>query len=171
MKRITIYKLLSNIFRYPDAHYKENVEKLVSALDSHERNMISPFAEFVKNHSLEEIEEKFTYTFDMNPDTCLEIGWHLYGEDYKRGQFLVKMRQALREHSIQESTELPDHLSHILLLLASLEVQDVVDFADQYLEKALDKILRGLDDTNVYRYMIQFLLFLLDSEKIIKEKV
>ncbi len=41
-------------------------------------------------------EELYTRTFDLNPVCALEIGWHLFGEDYERGAFLVRMRDQLR---------------------------------------------------------------------------
>jgi len=39
-------------------------------------------------------------TFDINPACALEVGWHLFGEDYMRGQFLVRMREELSKYEI-----------------------------------------------------------------------
>ncbi|MEP0823587.1 MAG: nitrate reductase molybdenum cofactor assembly chaperone [Ignavibacterium sp.] len=71
--------------------------------------------------SAQELEELYTRTFDLNPVCSLDIGWHLYAENYDRGTFLVEMRNALKEHGISESTELPDHLPTVLRLLARME--------------------------------------------------
>ncbi|MBI5631287.1 MAG: nitrate reductase molybdenum cofactor assembly chaperone [Elusimicrobia bacterium] len=82
---------------------------------------LEPFAGFAQDHSQAELEEAFVQTFDLNPSCALEIGWHLYGEDYKRGAFLVEMRGFMRRLAIAEDSELPDHLRHVLEVLARLE--------------------------------------------------
>ncbi|MCZ7680358.1 MAG: molecular chaperone TorD family protein [Sandaracinaceae bacterium] len=70
---------------------------------------------------LEHLQELYTQSFDLNPAASLDIGWHLFGESYKRGAFLVGLRQDLREHELAEGSELPDHLPCVLRLLAELE--------------------------------------------------
>ncbi len=45
-----------------------------------------------------EVEEAFTRTFDVNPACALEVGWHLFGEEYTAAMFLVRMREELRKH-------------------------------------------------------------------------
>src|SRR6266568_3182701 len=56
-------------------------------------------------------QELYVQTFEFNPACTLELGWHLFGENYERGEFLVRMREQLRRHGIAESNELPDHLT------------------------------------------------------------
>lgn len=90
-----------------------------------------------------EMEELYTRTFDINPVASLELGWHLYGEQYERGAFLVKMRQLLHRHFIEEAVELPDHMTHALLLAGRMENPEADHFAVTYLRPALAKILEG----------------------------
>jgi nitrate reductase delta subunit len=95
--------------------------------------------------TLESLQELYTRTFDLNPVCSLEIGWHLFGEEYERGAFLVKMRQELRAHAIPESTELPDHLTHVLRLMSNLEPDEAAALASRFVLPAIEKMLAGLE--------------------------
>lgn len=94
-------------------HLKEPAPDLASA--------ISRLSTALDEDGLEPLQELYTQSFDMNPAASLDIGWHLFGESYKRGAFLVGLRDDLREHSLTEGSELPDHLPSVLRLLALLE--------------------------------------------------
>ena len=119
----------------------------------------APFEEFcapIQGLNTDELQELFTRTFDLNPMCTLEIGWQLYGEDYQRGEFLVKMRQQLREYELRESGELPDHLSHALALLAHLEPDEAAEFAGSYLLPALDKMRTSWrEDRNAFAALLE----------------
>ncbi len=92
-----------------------------------------------------EFEELYTQTFDLNPVCSLEVGWHLFGEEYARGAFLVRMREELRKHGIPEATELPDHLTYALRLVERMAPADAGEFSARYLVPALDKMLAALE--------------------------
>lgn len=140
------YKHFAKLLAYPSADYAD----LVLDLAAHSSDKdISIFAAETSALSREEFEELYTRTFDINPISSLEIGWHLYGETYERGSFLVKMRQLLKSLEIPESTELPDHLSHVLLALDTLgESNEADELANQYVAPALAKILEGFKEKN-----------------------
>jgi nitrate reductase assembly molybdenum cofactor insertion protein NarJ len=55
------------------------------------------------------------------------------------------MRRQLREKGIEESIELPDHLTHILPLLDRMEDRERVYFNDKYLRPALTKMLQAFE--------------------------
>ena len=95
------------------------------------------------------MQELYVQTFEFNPACTLEIGWHLFGENYERGEFLVRMREQLRRHGIAETTELPDHLTHFLLLIPRMEHDEAAQLAGEFVLPALDKI--QLADGNPYR--------------------
>jgi nitrate reductase delta subunit len=98
-------------------------------------------------------QELYVQTFEFNPACTLEIGWHLFGENYERGEFLVRMRQELRRYEIPETAELPDHLTHLLALIGRMERQDAVELAGQFLLPALAKIQDALKE-NPYESVI-----------------
>jgi nitrate reductase delta subunit len=68
--------------------------------------------------SPEDLQDLFTATFDFNPRCSLDVGWHLFGEGHARGAFLADLRRDLRAAGIEEGIELPDHLPHVLRLVA-----------------------------------------------------
>ncbi len=130
----------------------------ISSLNKNDSQPLSDFIDFVSETPIADLQEKFTQTFDMSPNTCLDLGWHLYGEAYERGAFMLKIRELLREQGIAESSELPDHLSHILAALDGLIEDDQQAFVHQYIQPALTKILDGFKDSNnPYQNVIQFM--------------
>lgn len=98
-------------------------------------------------------QELYVQTFEFNPACTLEIGWHLFGENYERGEFLVRMREQLRRHRIAESTELPDHLTHLLPLIACMERGESAQFVGEFILPALTKI-RSAIHGNAYEPVI-----------------
>ena len=98
-------------------------------------------------------QELYVQTFEFNPACTLEIGWHLFGENYERGEFLVRMREQLRRHRIAESTELPDHLTLLLPLIASMDHDEAAQLAGEFILPALAKIRGGIHE-NPYESVI-----------------
>jgi len=133
----------------------------ISAMKSIEKNgseTLNTYLDFISETALSELQEKFTQTFDMSPATSLDLGWHLYGESYERGAFMLKIRELLRMQSIEESSELPDHLTHVLAAMDGLNHADCGDFVHQYIQPALIKIMDGFKDSNnPYQHAIQYM--------------
>ncbi len=154
----------AKVFCYPDADSRRWIQECGRLLgeDPAALAAFSRFAESALTMSLEELEELFVLTFEMNRRRALEIGWHLYGEQYKRGEFLVRMRSLLRREGIAESLELPDHLTHCLLLLPHLEPGEAARFVRSCLRPALDRIRQGFTDENPYGYAVESLCRSLD---------
>ena len=135
---------LAVLLRYPEESYKRDAEQCCSFLSANISQLeaqLGNFIEQTRSLSLEALQALYTASFDLNPLCSLEVGWHLFGENYERGEFLVKMREELRRHGIAESTELPDHLTHALELLGRMEQQEAGSFVTACLFPALDKMV------------------------------
>ncbi len=158
---------ISRLLGYPDEHYIQLVELLylIVHLPLPEAGKgISEFGEFVEQCGPYELEETYTRTFDVNPSCALEIGWHLFGEDYMRGQFLVRMREELAKYGITESGELPDHLTHVLPVLALMPEEEAHQFAHACVFPALYKMQTSLEKSeSPYRHLIRCLVLLLET--------
>lgn len=138
-----IHDLLGALLSYPERGYHAVAEECRAALAEAHPTVaprLETFAAATAPMSIEELQELFTRTFDLSPVCSLEIGWHLFGENYDRGALLVKMRQELRRYGISESVELPDHLSHCLALLGRMEPGRAQDFARSCVLPALEKM-------------------------------
>jgi nitrate reductase molybdenum cofactor assembly chaperone len=157
---------LSRLLSYPDENYDTLVELLYLLVQNdlpEAAQGISKFGQFVEQCGKYELEENYTRTFDVNPSCALEIGWHLFGEDYMRGQFLVRMREELAKYKIPESTELPDHLTHVLAVVASMPEDEAHQFTHSCVFPALHKMQASLDkNESPYRYLIRCLVLVLE---------
>ena len=110
------FDLLASLVGYPGEQYLSNAVLCLELLAENDPEAAAPLGEFLaqtRNLSLEDLQELYAATFDLDPTCSLEVGWHLFGENYERGEFLVRMREQLRRSGIPETTELPDHLTHL----------------------------------------------------------
>lgn len=132
---------LTPLFRYPGEGYAACAAELAERFDDDD---LRAFAAAMAGLLPAARQEAFVQAFDLNPAAALEIGWHLFGERHERGAFLVDLRQLLREAGIAETGELPDHLLHVLPLVANMASQDAEAFVVRCLAPALDKIAAAL---------------------------
>ncbi|MEK8024139.1 MAG: molecular chaperone TorD family protein [Candidatus Hydrogenedentota bacterium] len=139
---------LAALIGYPDARIG-SVAASAWAADAcpndESRAAMMRFSSIVAVSTLSDMEELFTRTFDINPVCSFEIGWHLFGEQYERGAFMVRMRGLMRQFDIEESAELPDHLAHALLLIDRMPSDEAAKLAREILP-AVVKMLDGLSD-------------------------
>lgn len=168
MNRKKIVDLTSRILFYPGSDYKFHVQLCLKELQESEefKTIFEIFNTYVSQASQSELEENFTYTFDMNPSHCLDIGWHLFGEDYKRGEFLVTMRQLMRQFNVEDTNELPDHIFHVLQVSNKMDIEESKSFLNEFLNPALTKILENMDETIKYYPVIKILTGVLEFEKV-----
>jgi nitrate reductase delta subunit len=138
---------LAPLFAYPDASYANRALLCAREIDSAD---LQGFAAQIAAMPVTAQQELFVQTFDMNPASTLEIGWHLFGEQYERGAFLVELRDRLRSAGIPETGELPDHLVHVLPLVARMDPPDAAAFSAARLAPALEKIALGLPEGNPF---------------------
>jgi nitrate reductase delta subunit len=154
-----LYDLLAQLVSYPDADYARRLRRcreLVAAEMCEAAHWLDRFAQEIASRIASGFEELFTATFDLNPVCSLEVGWHLFGENYERGEFLVAMRGQLRRCELIESTELPDHLSHVLRLVARLPVAEADSLVSKSVLPALEKMLAGLSrQNNAFLYLLE----------------
>ena len=156
MKASNIYDALAAILTYPDENYLEAVGEAARTAPPEIEQPLQEFAHELEGKDRLELQELFTVTFDLNPVCSLELGWHLFGENYDRGLLLVRMRELLRQHGVPESGELPDHLAHALQLIARMDAQERHDFAAAIVLPALGKMLDAFrDKPNPYQKVLE----------------
>lgn len=138
---------MGRLVRYPAAGYASGLEALAAGLETGAPEAARRLADFgrrLAGLSVDELQELYTRTFDLNPLCALEIGWHLYGEDYARGAFLVRLREALKQHGVDEGGELPDHLAIVLALLPRLDPIEAAELVATAVRPALARMRPAL---------------------------
>ena len=167
MEGATLWDRVGALFRYPDAGYLEVARQCHHAVDATEPDAAAPLARFLdqmESLSTEAQQELFTATFDLNPSCALEVGWHLFGENYERGAFLVKMRRQLMRFGLPDSGELPDHLSLILAVLGRMPAEEAEEFAGACLLPALGKMRANLaGKSNPFESVLNAIMLLVEQ--------
>ena len=146
-----ILEKFGELLSYPGENYLQQVvacREAAAEIDPEAARCLTDFYGTLRGLTLEEVQELYVQTFDLNPVCALEVGWQLYGDNYDRGNFLVKMRQELERHSVPENRELPDHLSHVLPLLAHMDPGEAREFAAASVVPALKKMLAAFEGKN-----------------------
>jgi nitrate reductase delta subunit len=146
MQDAGMYNALVGLLTYPEADYPQRIDRSLRVTPEECRRALEQFADEMRGRTTDMLQELFTSTFDLNPLCSLELGWHLFGENYERGLLLVRVREELRRHGLEESTELPDHLTHVLPLVARMEHEQAADFVAACVLPALEKMLAAFEN-------------------------
>lgn len=144
-------EVIAGLLSYPDAKFQTALAEARRSVES-VSDRIRDFVDEIAIVAPEGLEELYTRTFDLNPVATLEVGWHLYGEQYERGRFLADLRELQASLGIESESELPDHLSLLLPTLARMD--DPRPLAER-IAPALAKIAAPLNEQgNPYRHLI-----------------
>jgi nitrate reductase assembly molybdenum cofactor insertion protein NarJ len=109
-------------------------------------NEMQRFVDYINSKSLEDIEEVFGKTFHIQAICYLDIGYVIFGEDYKRGEFLVHMKQEQQKANNDCGEELADNLANVLELMTKTEDLEFLDeLAVKVLMPALNTMLKEFD--------------------------
>jgi nitrate reductase assembly molybdenum cofactor insertion protein NarJ len=152
MQTLQHYAELAALFDYPDRGYPGRVRRIhellrdryplaSAAVDAFVHALPSqgePFSE----EDLDEVQEVFTRSFDVQSVTTLGVGYVMFGDDYKRGELLVNLSREHREAGIDCGSELTDHLPNVLRLVAAWQDRElVVEFVEEILHPALERMV------------------------------
>ncbi len=85
------------------------------------------FADWVAARAIGEVEEIYTRLFELNPICALHIGYHLFGESYKRSLFMLGLKERYQAEGFDAGSELPDHLAVMLRFCARSTNEAAVD--------------------------------------------
>ena len=148
MDSLAHYERLAALFEYPESDYPIVVRALCDLLETRypaAATELDAFAralpgdgEALSEEQLDEVQEIFTRSFDVQSITTLGVGYVMFGDDYKRGEVLVNLNREHREVGIDCGTELPDHLPNVLKLVARWQDPEIcAEFVEEILHPAL----------------------------------
>ncbi len=134
-------QLLASLFEYPDADYPDRVRDVKDCLTGRYSDAsaeLERFIELLPVDDLQKMQELFTRSFDVQAVTTLDVGYVLFGDDYKRGILLANLNREHRHAGIDTGTELADYIPNLLRLMAVIEDEEVLqDLAYAILAPAL----------------------------------
>ncbi|HEX5809866.1 MAG TPA: nitrate reductase molybdenum cofactor assembly chaperone [Anaerolineales bacterium] len=164
------YGLFAGLLEYPTAAVAQQAEQCLEQLKPVHPEAAEAFERFacaMGQYSLEQIQELYTTTFDMQPVCYPYVGYHLFGESYKRGAFMARLNEAYRTFGYSAGEELPDHMSTILRFLgldaANRQGEFCRSLVDEGLVPALGKMLQtfGSQSENPYHALLSALQLIL----------
>lgn len=123
------YARLAPLFEAPTPGFPDRIRGIAaelrgtypSAADSIEK-LASMFPE-----DPDVLAELYLRTFDIQAITTLDLGYVLFGEDYKRGALLAGLSGEHKKASNDCGLELADHLPNVLRLIPKMEAGEVRD--------------------------------------------
>jgi nitrate reductase assembly molybdenum cofactor insertion protein NarJ len=156
-QRLTV---LAALLHYPTEGFRTLLDYAAGESDD-----VRAFRDETANVSADGLQELYTTTFDLNPMATLEVGWHVWGEQYERGRFLAELRELEARHGIDSQTELPDHLTVLLPLLERLDEKAAGPIRAR-VTFALAKIQEKLDEFACpYRHLIRAVAAAVEGER------
>jgi nitrate reductase assembly molybdenum cofactor insertion protein NarJ len=123
-----ILRLLAELAAYPGPGIASAAGECAAALGaahSGAAERLLRFAAFA--HEPAAAEEAYTSAFDLAPLASPYVGDQLFGESRERALFMAWLRELQPGSPERRAAELPDHLSEVLLLVASPIAADVRD--------------------------------------------
>jgi len=125
---------------------------------------LADFQKAVAGKSLGQIQETYTNAFDLRPDCTTNLGYHLFGDDGRRGLFLAELKGRMDARGIALGDELPDHVSLLLRYMHAVE-KERSTLREDCMLPALSRMVEILDPTeNAYKHALRALLSLFQYE-------
>jgi len=187
------YAHLARLFDYPAADYRENLSRMSGYLAETARPGQQELLAFAAGLPEDDavLGELFTRTFEVQGMTTMDVGYMLFGDDYKRAELLANLSREHQTHGVDCGRELADNLPNILRLLAVLQegelrlelVREILvpglllmlrDFEPERVAqknahyhkhyKTLIEVPAGLVDAGIFRLPLQALLDILIAD-------
>jgi nitrate reductase delta subunit len=115
-----LYRLFADLLEYPTPALARQAPEAAAGTEmAQAAALLNGFCRFVEQASPARLEELYTGTFDLQAVCYPYVGYHLFGDSYKRGMFMAQLNAGYRQRAFSAGNELPDHVAVILRFLAS----------------------------------------------------
>ena len=173
---MVIYAHFANLLDYPTP---DTVEEALICADllaqdyPESSELIRGFVDTVEDETLGRLEEIYTGTFDVNPTCFIFAGYMLFGESFNRGKFLVRLQKEYKNRDFDQGNELADHLGLMFKFLSILDPDEhlaqllIKDCFLPVISKMHASFVEDAHKLNPYRQVLQAILNVLESEKIL----
>ena len=155
---MALYSLFADILDYPAHPIAERVDGCAAqlALERPEaRAHILAFQTAVAEVSLGQLQESYINAFDFRPDCTPNLGYHLFGDDGRRGLFLAELKGRMESAGVALESELPDHISLVLRYMEQHE-QERSTLIEDCMLPAVSRMAEALDSSeNPYKHALR----------------
>ena len=164
---MSVYSLFAVIFDYPQAPITMLIGDCAAILATDAPDVpdasaqLLDFQKAIAPKSLGELQEIYTNAFDLRPDCTTNLGYHMFGDDARRGVFLAELKGRMEASGMDLGVELPDHLAFILHYLDLVEEERPVILEDCLLPSVAKMVDVLKDSGNPYEHALRALLTLL----------
>ncbi len=116
-----VLELFAELLEYPHSDPAQAARECGALIERESPEAAAFLADFVRfadrtpHNTLEEI---FTSTFDLNASCHPYVGYHMFGEAYKRSALLLELKERFREYNYDPGVELPDHIAVMLRFMS-----------------------------------------------------
>jgi nitrate reductase assembly molybdenum cofactor insertion protein NarJ len=155
MKKLVLdYNRISNLFVFPQKEdYKDNVQNIQLYLNEvlpDAGKVLQPFTDVISIVSKQELEDLYLRSFEVQSITTLDIGYVVFGDDYKRGELLVNLNKEHQNYNVDCGVELADNLANVLKLLNLIKDSELLnDLVNMIVAPALNKMIQGFGDGQI----------------------
>ncbi len=163
---MSAYEALAVLLEYPDAGLPSALDTCVGTLDGNAAEVLQAFVSAVRERTPSEMEEIYTRTFDLQSDSCLYVGHHLFGEDWRRGMFMARLKHRYEESGFAAITEVPDYLPAVLRFVAGgTDRVETAELLQDCVIPAAARLLRRLEgESNPYAAVLRALVMVIAPE-------
>src|SRR3990167_1274558 len=146
--KLAHYSQLADLFDFPGPEFIARGQNLLNCLRDHYPDAADEIKCFLDGipSGLKDQQELYTRTFDVQSITTLDIGYVLFGDDYKRAELLSHLTREHKQVGNDCGVELADHLPNVLRLIPRLiDSELVAELVSEILVPALMLMIREFD--------------------------
>jgi nitrate reductase molybdenum cofactor assembly chaperone len=169
MKNLDHYKILAAMLKYPDENQAAHAQAFLALLAETYPEKAEKLSQAVEQHlklSFAARQEYYMKTFDVQAVCYLDIGYMLFGEDYKRAQLLVNLQSEHKAAGVDCGSELGDHLPNVLMLLSKTTNMDFAEELGFIITSPAVRFMltkfKGIN--NYYKEILEVVLAFLQSD-------
>ena len=153
-KQLLDYNKISGLFVFPQKDdYADNVKDIQQYLNKmlpDVGTILQAFTDVISNVTKHELEDLYLRCFEVQSITTVDIGYVVFGDDYKRGELLVNLNKEHQNYGIDCGVELADNLANVLKLINKIEDSELLnDLVNKIIAPALNKMIQGFGDNQI----------------------
>lgn len=159
MMDYTHYQELAALFDFPEPEYAARGRALAARLRAEYPEAADETDRFLDGLPAEtrDLQELYTRTFDVQAITTLDVGYVLFGDDYKRAELLSNLTREHQQVANDCRLELADHLPNVLRLVPKLADQELLaELVTEILVPALLLMLREFDAERIGKKNVNY---------------